>query len=536
MVSTCDDFDDNCTSGGLIVFFLELFFVGYLIFLCCLGGKNHGVLRQAVHQKMRDQQLGGSEEQQTPTDISTNRKPLGCCSCYPYDVVLSVNEGDDPDDADDSRGSKGMASPDLSTCLFRAWSSFCCGALCQCWCQCCGMCAIGQEDRELELILEKDGNSAALHIDYITFQPYSEYFPAIRDLQNSREGSFAKHRLALSDLSKRILRYAAFIVLLYCALFIVSQEHYGIKIGVALGVWAQPCVVLYFVWWRWNRFDISLDAVIKYFASGYLIGMFQALIVETIIFIPYAAFMAIGIAIEIRGEVGQDTVAPATYLTYFSDGKNTAQMMKDYWGLNAIFMFVLAFVIAALVEEIVKYYCYWTLETPEQVGDRQKSKLSQANYITIGMVSAALGFACKENMQYVFQSKNVRDEILTLVLRSILAVHPVCAAIQSLGVVKRDIQGDPSSSLGRILFPAILLHGLFDFVELLLSYFFAIDMLNTKGTLDSNEGVVTTVGVGVIFMIVGLTYYFCRARQQRNELALSDFSEGTSSLELNPIL
>ncbi|VEU39025.1 unnamed protein product [Pseudo-nitzschia multistriata] len=540
----CEVWDDECIIlYSLLVFSLQAIFVAYLIFLCCWGRQSHGTLRQAVHRKMRDQQRGEKhfEEQLSDMDIAVIEQPVGCCSCYPYDVEVSLDAVGD--DIDVARKLMIPSSADLSTCLFRVWSNFCCGTLCQCWCQCCGMCAIGQEDRELELILKKNDNPGALHIDYITFQPYSEYFPAIRAIQNSREASFSKHWSALSELSKRILRCAFYVILISCSLFVLSQqEHYGIKIGVALGVWIQPCIVLYFVWWRWNRFDISFDAVIKYFASGYVIGVFQAFMVETIMSIPYGVFATIELSSEVVSEVGQNATDPTTYL---EDRKNVAKMMKDYWGVNALYLFVGAFIMAAFVEEVVKYYCYWTIEMPEQIYDTQKSKISQANYVTIGMVSASLGFACKENMQYVFQSQYVGDELLTLFLRSLLALHPLCAAIQSLGVIKRDILGDPSSSLGRILLPAVILHGAFDFAEMLLAYFLYINDLEEQGTFapssaqdtgsqpSSGIGIVSPVGVGGIFMIVGLMYYFFRARLQQNQLALAHMSESTSALELS---
>ena len=78
-----------------------------------------------------------------------------------------------------------------------------------------------------------------------------------------------------------------------------------------------------------------------------------------------------------------------------------------------------------------------------------------------------------QNLLYVFgytPSQSVGLEIETLIARSIFPVHPLCAAIQSIGVCKRDLEGQPGVGLGRIIAPAILLHGSFDFVLKVAAY------------------------------------------------------------------
>eukprot|EP00536_Pseudo-nitzschia_multiseries_P002246 jgi/Psemu1/283589/fgenesh1_pg.30_\ len=506
-----DEGVDDSDAVAQVVVLLQIAFVVYLVFLCIYNGREHGDLRQAVHQKLRESKRGegGDDDDDTgepsPDDFVMLRKPVGCCSCYPVDVV--VVEGN-----------------------------------------CCGMCATGQEDRELELVLQKEGNAEALHIDYITFQPYSDYYPKIQELQSSGGGSsFRNHFSALSELSQKILRYAAYVIALVCATYLLlpSPDNHGvIKIAITLGVWAQPCVILYFVWWKYHRFDISLDAIVKYFATGYITGVFQAGLVESLLIIPYSLFSIVVLLIEVGNETDDMvTIAQDT----FTNTGFMAQLLKDNLGVNAVIIFGFSFGVVALVEEMVKYYCFWTVEMPEQLDAPNQSKKSQANYITIGMVSAALGFASKENMQYVFQSQDVKEELLTFFLRSILAVHPVCAAIQSVGIVNRDVMGDPSWSLGRSLLPAIVLHGLFDFAELIVAYYLVIDELDVGELLDPTIAeantetlvigqIVQQAGVGAVVMVGGLVYYAWIARQQRKCLGLADEDDAEmTSLELNPI-
>jgi len=532
---------------------LQFVLVLYLILLCAFGHRKHANLRQVVHQKMRGDD---NDPLPMPDEIALVAKPTGCCSCYGYDVVL-VDDDDDGNGNGNGDGNNAShedpdtiplpGSGDLSTWLFKAWSSVCCGRFLNCWCQCCGMCAIGQEDRELELLLRREDKEEALRIDYITFQPYSEYFPGIHRLQTSGDESLKNHYASLSSLSKKILRYALYVVAITSFLFLVeANAHAGMKIAVSLGVWAQPCVILYFVWWRNNRSDISLDAVVKYFASGYVIGVFQAMLVEMLLLIPYSIFL-IHTLLNESGKGPHDQA-------YWEDHENLALTLKRHIGINSFYIFVFCFGIAAFAEELVKYYCFWTVETPEQIHTSNKSKASQTNYITIGMVSAALGFACKENYKYVFQSKDVGVVLVTFLLRSLLAIHPVCAAIQSIGIAKRDVLGDGSWSMGRSLFPAIMLHGTYDFVQIILAYHQVIDQLEgathvetiapSSSAPSSAVAGPTTIsftqvggqfGVGSIFMVSGLVYYFYNARQLRKLFALSDDME-TTSLELNAIV
>ena len=385
-------YNDCVADNAPALFILEVAALICLIGICIRGGKKHGNLRVAVHEKMRAQR--GDTSELSFHEYSKIREPTCCCSCYQQDIVDSlvsrdgdttfttstaISEGEEDDDDFHGAGTP-YSSPDLSTCLFKTWTSLCWGFLCSCWCMCCGMCAIGQEDRELELIYQRENNPEALRIDYITFQPYSEYFPAIQTLQRSGDMSFQSHYTALSLLSKRIMRWAIRVIVLSSFLYSTSSvvPSGGYKALVNLGVWVQPVLVLYFVWWKSNRFVISMDSVIKYFASGYIIGVFQAFIVETIISIP---FYVIGVV---------------TFFMETEDGTtNLVQMkredvqgiIKEHMGVWALFVFFLSFGIAAFVEEIVKYYCYWTVETPDQLdATTNKSKVDQAKFVTIAMV------------------------------------------------------------------------------------------------------------------------------------------------------
>jgi len=77
-----------------------------------------------------------------------------------------------------------------------------------------------------------------------------------------------------------------------------------------------------------------------------------------------------------------------------------------------------SFVVAALVEEIAKYFAFWSLEHPDFLeissSNRrtrlQRSRESYGAAITVAMVAAATGFACCEDIGYVFSpSSTIQD-------------------------------------------------------------------------------------------------------------------------------
>jgi hypothetical protein len=153
------------------------------------------------------------------------------------------------------------------------------------------------------------------------------------------------------------------------------------------------------------------------------------------------------------------------------------------------------------------------------------------------MVSVALGFACCENLVYIFvySPPSLGNEISTLLARSCFPVHPLCAAIQSIGVCKRDLEGDKRYGLGRIIFPAILLHGTFDFVLMLAAYFQQVEKIkegnDDDGTSpaspdDEQTGDIASqlpaLVFGLVLVITGYAYYAVQSRAQTRRLIAMD--------------
>jgi len=113
----------------------------------------------------------------------------------------------------------------------------------------------------------------------------------------------------------------------------------------------------------------------------------------------------------------------------------------------------------------------------------------------------------------------------------------MCCAIQSIGVCKRDLEGDKRYGIGRIILPAMILHGSFDFVLMLAAYFANVEHIkegdddaDTKSPENDNgneEDVdlakqLPPLICGLVFVITGYLYYVWQSRAQTKRLISID--------------
>ena len=193
-------------------------------------------------------------------------------------------------------------------------------------------------------------------------------------------------------------------------------------------------MVIYLVHWRWHRFSLSLDAVIKYFASGFFISVSFALVYEFLlqIFTCIIGLMIIQVEVQKDSEFSQKMTSKYTSTT--EKQQLLFHFIKDHRSIVLFLIFIYAFVVAALVEEMSKYFGFWMVDHPDFVVDEDfeeeedsckeenisddnlhtdEENSKQRNYFdrslnqigtstTIGLVAAATGFACIENIIYVF--------------------------------------------------------------------------------------------------------------------------------------
>lgn len=517
------------------------------------------------------------------------------CGCYPTDFSK-----DDTDYLVENERNGG----DLCARLSRTFSAVCCGKLCCRQLQLCGACALAQEGRDLDILIPAERR----RLDYVTFQPYVDYFNQIRTLRFEKNGKLWDHYAALSKLSRILLKtlISAVMLLVIVAGVISPRSFQWGNMLVFLATFLQAFLVLYFVHWHWNRFDISLDAVIKYFACGFAITTTTAIFFEMVEsmamqLLAKALMMLLPLEAENNGytsgfDISFFDFSPHHMYAAASASDYKKAFNREYPWISVSFLFVSAYCIAAMVEEMCKYFGFKMIEHPdfmseselqkaashgiperdedgedrfelggglecvsgldgihseeyesfdsyenEDTGARQsrrsvqrrqlleyksvtlseappRSVQSIAASITVAMVSVALGFACCENLIYIFlyNGSSLSMEISVLISRSLFPVHPLCAAIQSIGVCKQQLENDKSIGIGRILLPAILLHG---------SYDYAIMLLNFLATLNADEDgnvsiiySIVALGASVLFVICGLWYYVRQSYQQVQRL------------------
>uniref|UniRef100_A0A7S3H5G9 Uncharacterized protein n=1 Tax=Spumella elongata TaxID=89044 RepID=A0A7S3H5G9_9STRA len=132
-----------------------------------------------------------------------------------------------------------------------------------------------------------------------------------------------------------------------------------------------------------------------------------------------------------------------------------------------IALLIMAFVIAAGVEETMKHFAVRCCKFPAPLRDPKS--------VLVYMMTAALGFATSENIEYVFGADKspiphtslVVGELVVLAMRVCMPIHVICSVMQAT-TFSKVLMGHESMNIFQILLPAVVLHGTFDFVLFLM--------------------------------------------------------------------
>ena len=342
-----------------------------------------------------------------------------------------------------------------------------------------------------------------------------------------------------------------------------------------------------------HKSDLSIDAVVKFFAAGFIIAaptafVFESLVMSIAALIYYTFDLILGIL-----QVNVDFLEVIDYHFY------------------ALFGDILqAFLIAALIEELCKYYAFRTVEHPDLIfltGLSRKKRDKTTTYggnaeyafssdnnalratddsfesdftvassnsrrshrgrshsprnkvrrmlslskedtteqqpdvrtsrqkaaaVTTAMISGAVGLACAETFIYVFffGGSNAQEEITMLIFRSIFPIHALCAAIQSIGVIEKFLVSRDENSqtgsvgVGKILFPAVLLHGSFDAMLMIVNTVIDVAFENANNGGNGAPDMLLLNLIAAVFvlgvMISGLVWYYYKNRAQKSKLKL----------------
>lgn len=229
----------------------------------------------------------------------------------------------------------------------------CCGRLCGWNLQLCGMCALAQEGREVERLM------VVPRLDYLTYQPVLEYAPALWRNRTASDTPWYRHFTTLSKLSKNLLIRGIIAVLVLTLLWPRDRwEH----LVVVLLTFAHAAIFLFIVHWPYHRNDVSVDALIKYFCSGFILATTLAVSWELVLVLILRTFMmilftllGIDVAYDADGYQGHLGFAAGKSFNYRD---YVRQFGNEHPGLHIFYLLVSSYCVAALVEEICKYLGY----------------------------------------------------------------------------------------------------------------------------------------------------------------------------------
>ncbi|EQC35423.1 hypothetical protein SDRG_07133 [Saprolegnia diclina VS20] len=143
-----------------------------------------------------------------------------------------------------------------------------------------------------------------------------------------------------------------------------------------------------------------------------------------------------------------------------------------------VFVFCLAFVVAGLVEEYLKY---WLVKGRCCIASGFCTPLTSPHivdpfYTVLCFAAAGCGFATFENMGYAFTQATFEPQLQTALLRGLLAtpLHVLCTSLTGMRVVAAELRKaqaplEPASTCQalvatiRCILPAVVLHGVYDF-------------------------------------------------------------------------
>jgi hypothetical protein len=244
----------------------------------------------------------------------------------------------------------------------------------------------------------------------------------------------------------------------------------------------------------------SLDYVVKLFAVGFWLTTFQSMILEFLLQIFFALLLfpflvglpppptpaptsAPVLVSHLRHQIMDSSllqsiigVAMRRGLQAADDDDYTAtddqistqrRFLERNIVVVVIGLLLMAFVVAAGVEETMKHFIVRCCRFPVPLRD--------PHTVLVYLMAGALGFATFENIEYVFGTRRSPipgyslfvGELLVLLVRVLMPVHVICSVLQAVNVSK-IIMGIAQMNQFQILLPAILLHGVFDFVIFLI--------------------------------------------------------------------
>jgi hypothetical protein len=193
---------NNNYFGEMTSSLLVLFSFSWIVYLSFRSSMRRGQVRLAMFRWLK---LHGNSQATVDIDITTvngsgiddDDRPR-CTTCVHRSCAFYPVDYDDELDQDVDKDNDLDFCSLLSICFSKA----CCGFLCGCWLQCCGVCALAQEARQINRLISPEKRL----VDYVTFERYCEYFEHIKKIRTKQDSAILNHFKAVSKLSRMLLK------------------------------------------------------------------------------------------------------------------------------------------------------------------------------------------------------------------------------------------------------------------------------------------------------------------------------------------
>lgn len=122
------------------------------------------------------------------------------------------------------------------------------------------------------------------------------------------------------------------------------------------------------MYWLWHRLDISLDAVVKYFAAGFFICTGMSVLYEMMVSVIASIAIYLFSILEAIGMILAGSIDLEDLLSKDDDeidDRDSSLPIAYSLSIALTTALLNAFFVAALVEELVKYLCFWMVEHPD---------------------------------------------------------------------------------------------------------------------------------------------------------------------------
>ena len=334
---------------------------------------------------------------------------------------------------------------------------------------------------------------------------------------------YPTYREQWNSLTALLKVFIIFVVIFWFLHFIASW-----KVGLCLPILFIWTWILYRQWQKYYQ-TVELYLMVKVYAMAFVPGALVTMIIETVltVFFAFVCFQSeIAAFLEkLQKSSSQDPSSGLMPKSSTDDpagggsgggGSNDVPEGMEFLNFGEtpqlfIFLFLLSFISAGVVEESLKYY----LTT--RIRKYRPSYQVLQGYLLYAL-SAALGFSTIENIGYVLSGaaggpggdSSFIGVLLNTLGRTFLStpLHLLTAYLIGLQVIRRDVLGE-SLNIVQVMGWSVFFHGCFDF------FLFAIMVLSRHWSSGPDDNVISYILMTCVIIncYAGLLYRIWKTRR-----------------------